>query len=139
MKSKGMKQNGADHDFYYRVCWSVSDLQGKNYNHEEEFLPVPDLLSARKRAFEYYSRRMEYIKEQRTFFDDKQISSPFDFELGENLAWTVTIEFYSTVDGIEESFMIVEGSIENSNEEIEDNRILEAIMFDEFGLPEPMW
>ena len=138
MKSKGMRQKGADHDFYYRVSWSVNDLQGKNYSHEEEFLPVPDLGSARKRAFEYCIRREQFIQEQRSFFHDSlRISSPFDFKLGENLAWTVTIEFYSLRGGIEEGYAIVEGSIDNTNEDIEDNRIHEAIMFDELGLPQP--
>ena len=114
-------------------------MQGKTYNHEEEFRAALDLVSARKAAFEYYSRRMEYIKEQRTFFDDKQISSPFDFELGKNLAWTGWIEFYSSVDGFEDSIMIVDGSIENTNEEIEEMRIVESIVYEELGLPEPAW
>ena len=113
-------------------------MQGKTYNHEEEFRAALDLVSARKAAFEYYSRRMEYIKEQRTFFDDKQISSPFDFELGKNLAWTGWIEFYSSVDGVEDSIMIVDGGIENAKEEIEEMRIVESIIFEELGLPEPM-
>ena len=139
MKRERIKENYAGYDFYYRVSWSVNDLQGKNYTHEEEFLPVPDLGSARKAAFEYYSRRIDYIKEQRTFFDDKQISSPLDFVLGENLAWTVTVEFYSSVGGMEESFMIVDGGIENANEEIEEMRIVESIIFEELGLPEPAW
>lgn len=137
MKIKNGKYKG--YEFFYRMEYHLGDLKENNYSHTEDFFDN-DLTESRKRALKYFHDRCEWAEEQQTFFNDElKIHGPLGFTIGQNVAFGPTLLFMYRVDGEEYDHTIIDGDIENDEDEIQEFREYEAEVFSKLGYEVPEW